>query len=78
MIFRYLELNPFSPRNIWKQLQEIWKQLLNIRERRESFTSRSTDVFNVAIKSTRSLNGEGMNEYGTHKHAQEKFEVFTY
>ena len=32
----------------------------------------------VAIKSTRLLNGEGMNEYGTHKHAQEKFEVFTY
>ena len=25
----------------------------------------------VAIKSTRPLNGEGMNEYGTHKHAQE-------
>ena len=32
----------------------------------------------VAIKSTRSLNGEGMNEYGTLKPAQEKFEVFTY
>ena len=32
----------------------------------------------VAIKSTRPLNGEGMNEYGTHKHAEEKFELFTH